>query len=273
LKVNISASPPNESSIPELVDHLFRHKAGQMVSALTRYFGMENLELVEDIVQESLIKALQQWPYRGIPENPGGWLWHTAKNQALDVLRREARFRKRLQGEIKLIEMEQVMAGNEASEYPFEDDQLSMMFMGCHPALSREIQIAFVLNTVSGFSAAEIARAFLIPEATMAQRLVRAKTKLRALDVRFEIPLEAELADRIDAVLDVLYLLFNESYEAHIGETLVREEISLEAIQLCKMVMRHVNTRLPQTRALLTLMLLQASRMKTRTDADGNQRQ
>jgi len=241
-----------------------------MISALTHYFGMQNLELVEDIVQESLIKALQQWPYRGIPENPGGWLWQTAKNHALDVLRREARFQKRLQGEIRLIEMEQVMAGSEASEYPFEDDQLSMMFMGCHPALSRDVQIAFVLNTVSGFSAAEIARAFLVPEATMAQRLVRAKNKLRTLGPRFEIPEEAELAERLDAVLDVLYLLFNEGYDAHIGETLVREEICLEAIYLCKLAAKHVEGRLPHVQALLALMLLQGSRLKARTDLEGD---
>src|SRR5262245_37705818 len=109
-------------SVPQLVDHLFRHTAGQMVSTLTRYFGVENLELVADIVQESLLKALQSWPYHGIPENPGGWLWQTAKNHALDSLRREALFQKRLQGEIRLIELDQAMAVPDTQTYPFEDD-------------------------------------------------------------------------------------------------------------------------------------------------------
>src|SRR6185503_17983759 len=117
------------------------------------------MKLAEDDSQQTLRKALQGWPYHGSPENAGGWLWQTAKHHALDVLRREARFQKRLQGEIKLIEMQQVTAEQDVDPYPFEDDQLSMMFLGCHPALSREVQIAFVLNTVSGFSAVEIARA------------------------------------------------------------------------------------------------------------------
>lgn len=257
-------------SVPQLVDHLFRHKAGQMVSALTRYFGVENLELVEDIVQEALLKALQVWPYHGIPENPGGWLWQTAKNQALDVLRREARFQKRLRGEIRLIEMEQATAGREADAYPFADDQLSMMFMGCHPALSREIQIAFVLNTVSGFSAAELARAFLVSEATMAQRLVRAKTKLRTISARFGLPETGSLTEGLAVVLNVLYLLFNEGYEAHTGERLLREELCLEAIHLCRLVATHPVLGGPRSQALLALMLFQAARLKARTDANGD---
>jgi RNA polymerase sigma factor (sigma-70 family) len=267
--LSIGASERAES-VPHLVDHLFRHKAGQMISALTRYFGLGNLELVEDIVQEALLKALQQWPYRGIPDNPGGWLWQTAKNHALDVLRREARFQKRLQGEIRLIEMEQTTARQEADSYPFEDDQLRMMFIGCHPALSREGQIAFVLNTVSGFSAAEIARAFLVPEATMAQRLVRAKARLRTAGARFELPESGSLTERLDVVLDVLYLLFNEGYEAHAGERLLREELCLEAIHLCRLVVTHSPGRSPRAHALLALMYLQAARLKARIDMNGD---
>ena len=257
-------------SVPLLVDHLFRHKAGQMISALTRYFGVENLELVEDIVQEALLKALQGWPYHGIPENPGGWLWQTAKNHALDVLRREARFQKRLQGEIQLIELQHATAGQDADSYPFEDDQLSMMFIGCHPALSREAQIAFVLNTVSGFSAAEIARAFLISEATMSQRLVRAKARLRTAGARFELPESGSLTERLDVVLDVLYLLFNEGYEAHAGERLFKEELCLEAIYLGKVVVNRPMGRSPRAHALLALMYLQAARLTARIDTGGD---
>ena len=248
-----------------------------MISSLTRYFGVENLELVEDIVQEALLKALQDWPYHGIPENPGGWLWQTAKNRALDTLRREARFQKRLQGEIRLIEMETVHSGqgrdmlrSDTDADPFEDDQLSMMFIGCHPSLSREVQIALVLNTVSGFSSAEIARAFLVSEATMAQRLVRAKARLRTTNARFELPESGSLTERLDAVLDVLYLLFNEGYEAHTGERLLREELCLEAIHLCRLLVNHLPEKSPRAHALLALILLQASRLKARTDANGN---
>jgi RNA polymerase sigma factor (sigma-70 family) len=263
-------NPHSPETVPALVDHLFRHKAGQMVSALTRYFGVENLELVEDIVQEALVKALSQWAYHGIPENPGGWLWSTAKHQALDVLRREARFRKRLQGEVRLIELEQAAAGKEADAYPFEDDQLSMIFLGCHPALTREAQIALVLNTVGGFSAAEIARAFLIPEATLAQRLVRAKQKLRTLGARFDPPTGGALTERLDSALDVLYLLFNEGYAAHSGATLIRRELCEEAIHLCRLMASHPATANPKTQALLALMLLQASRLPARTDPFGD---
>jgi RNA polymerase sigma-70 factor (ECF subfamily) len=273
----LASSDNKGDTVPQLVDHLFRHKAGQMISALTRYFGVDNLELVEDIVQEALLKALQYWPYHGIPENPGGWLWHTAKNRALDTLRREARFQKRLQGEIRLIEMEQVHSGQgrgttgrDTDAYPFEDDQLSMMFIGCHPSLSREAQVALVLNTVSGFSAAEIARAFLVSEAALAQRLVRAKAQLRTTNARFELPETGSLTERLDAVLDILYLLFNEGYEAHTGERLLREELCLEAIHLCRLLATHLPEKSPRAQALLALMLFQASRLKARTDANGN---
>jgi len=241
-----------------------------MIASLTRYFGIENLELVEDIVQESLIKALEQWAYHGIPENPGGWLWRTAKNQTLDVLRREARFHKKLRGEIQFMESDQASVWNEADAYPFENDQLSMIFLGCHPELSRENQIAFVLNTVGGFSAVEIARAFLVPEATMAQRLVRAKQKLRTARARFELPDDGSLAERLGAALDVLYLIFNEGYDAHSGATLIRQELCHEAIYLCRLIASHPVGDTPRTHALLALMLLQASRLNARTDLFGD---
>ena len=258
-----------EPDVPHLVDHLFRHQAGQMVSSLTRLFGVENLELVEDIVQETLLKALQQWPYRGIPENPGGWLWQVAKNHALDVVRREARSRKIMKGVLGLMEPGQVSAEAEAFDLSLEDDQLSMMFIGCHPRLSRDAQVTLLLKTVGGFHVAEIARAFLLPEATIAQRLVRAKNKLRAEGVRFGLPPRSELIHRLDAVLEVLYLIFNEGYESHLGVSLVRKDLCYEAIYLCRSIAEHPIGRTPKVRALLALMLLQASRLNARTDANG----
>lgn len=261
-----------EPDVPQLVDHLFRHQAGQMVSSLTRLFGVENLELVEDIVQETLLKALQQWPYHGIPENPGGWLWKVAKNRALDMLRREARSQKILTVRLGLLEPEQVSADAErdAFDHSLGDDQLSMMFIGCHPILSRDVQVTLLLKTVGGFNVVEIARALLLPEATIAQRLVRAKNKLRAEGVRFELPPTVELIYRLDAVLEVLYLIFNEGYESHLGESLVRKELCYEAIYLCRSIAEHPIGRTPKVRALLALMLLQASRLNARTDANGD---
>jgi len=259
-----------EPNVPQLVDHLFRHQAGKMVSSLTRLFGVENLELVEDIVQETLLKALQQWPYRGIPENPGGWLWQVAKNRALDMLRREARSQKIMTGRLSLLEPEQVSSLEDPFDHPLGDDQLSMMFIGCHPSLSRDVQVTLLLKTVGGFNVAEIARAFLQSEATIAQRLVRAKSKLRAEDVRFELPPTSELVHRLDAALEILYLIFNEGYESHLGGSLVRKDLCYEAIYLCSSIAEHPIGRTPKVHALLALMLLQASRLNARTDANGD---
>lgn len=266
----ISFRVSRSDSVPEIVDHLFRHQAGQMVSSLTRLFGVENIELAEDVVQETLVKALQQWTYRGIPENPEGWLWQTAKNHALDILRREVRMRKKLSGRIESMEPEQAAAREEAFDHPLGDDQLSMMFIGCHPSLSRESQVALLLKTVGGFNVAEIARAFLVPEATIAQRLVRAKNKLRMENVRFELPQSEDLTIRLDVVLEVLYSIFNEGYESHSGEALVRKDLCLEAIYLCGLLVDHAIGKTPKAHALLSLMLLQASRLDARTDEHGN---
>jgi RNA polymerase sigma factor (sigma-70 family) len=263
------AQGEEEIPVPELLDHLFRHQAGRMISSLTRHFGVENLELVEDIVQETLLKALQQWPYRGIPENPDGWLWQAAKNHALDLLRRETRLQKILAGTQNLLKAEQASVHNDPPEEQLGDDQLSMMFIGCHPSLSRDSQVTLLLKIVGGFSVAEIAQAFLLSEAAIAQRLVRAKNKLRVEGVRFELPPESELVHRLDTVLEILYLIFNEGYDAHLGDTLVRKDLCDESIHLCKSILEHRFGKTPKVYALLALMLLQASRLNARTDAAG----
>ena len=256
--------------VPELIDHLFRHQAGRMISSLTRHFGPQNLEIVEDIVQETLLKALQQWPYRGVPENPEGWLWQVAKNNALDVLRREARLEKELAGYHSISAPEQAPAEMDAFDQALGDDQLSMMFIGCHPSLKRETQVTLLLKTVGGFSVAEIAQAFLLPVPTIAQRLVRAKKRLRDEAVRFEFPQESELVHRLDTVLKVLYLIFNEGYDVHLGDTLIRKDLCYEAIYLCKCLAEHPHGKIPKVHALLALMLLQASRLNARTNAEGD---
>ena len=237
-------------NIPELIDHLFRHQAGKMVSALTRIFGADNLQLAEDVVQETLLTALKTWPYRGIPPNPPAWLMQVAKNRALDILRRQAN----LQSKLPLL-----LEENSTED---ENDELTMLFMGCHPALSPEMQAALLLKTLGGFSVSEIARAFLLSEATIAQRIVRAKRKIVDENLSFTLPSQAEQESRLDAVLLVIYLLFNEGYKASEGESLIRQDLVQEAIRLCDLLLQ--SHKRPDIHALMAMMLLQASRLAAR---------
>ena len=190
----------NAKNVPEVVDHLFRYQAGQVVASLTRIFGAEHLDLVEDVVQDTLIKALRVWPFRGIPDNPAGWIMRTAKNGALDVLRREKSLRDKQEEIARLPEYSptRVEEHGDWNEQELGDDQLGMMFMCCHPALSRPARVALTLKTLGGFGVPEIARAFLVEETTIAQRLVRAKRTLREMKVQFEMPESEQLPARLD---------------------------------------------------------------------------
>ena len=254
--------------VGERVDHLFRKRARQMVAHLTRAFGPEHLELAEEVVQDALVKALQQWPFHGVPENAGGWLLRVARNGALDRLRRHAVLREK-EAEIRRT----LDPGHEDDEPAFEqklrDDELRMIFLCCHPALGREARVALSLKVASGFSVREIARAFLAEEATIAQRLVRAKRQLRDSSVSLEVPRGAELGARLDSVLEVLYLLFNEGYSAHAGENLVRFDLCEEALRLGRLVATFPATRAPRVDALVALMALQAGRLPARVDVAG----
>lgn len=239
-----------------------------MVATLTRIFGPRHVDLAEEVVQDSLVKALETWPFRGVPENPGGWLMQVAKNRALDAVRREAS----LLAKMPEIErgFDQISEPDAGSRNCFADDQLSMMFLCCHPALTRETRIALTLKTVSGFSVTEIARAFLTQDSTIAQRIVRAKRQISEQSLSFEMPEEAGLQDRVDSVLDVLYLMFNEGYSAHSGEDLVRTDLCDEAIRLCRMVAGSALSGTPKTHALLALMLLQHARWPARSSEAGD---
>ena len=252
-----------------LVDHLFRERSGQMVAWLTRIFGPAHLELVEEVVQDALVKALQQWPYTGVPQNPGGWLFQVARNGALDVLRRQSAFADRT-AEITA-ELMRTGAGAGAHELDdlLRDDELRMVFLCCHPAIPLEARVALSLKTVGGFSVAEIARAYLVAEATIAQRLVRAKRQLRAQRVAFDLPAGADRAARLESVLEVIYLLFNEGYAARTGDDLVRVDLCTEALRLARIVAASVETSSPAAHALVALIAFQAARLPARVDAAG----
>jgi RNA polymerase sigma factor (sigma-70 family) len=265
-------SPPS-GEISQLAEHLFRQEAGKLVSVLTGIFGIDHLQLAEDVVQEALIRALQTWPYYGIPKNPAAWITQTAKNLALDLIRREKLFRDK-QPEI-VASTEQWSGDSSPDESPLfdteiKDGRLRLMFACCHPLMTQEEQTVLALKTLCGFSAAEIAKAFLATEAAIAKRLTRARQKIRELRIPFEIPSGEELTIRLDGVLQTLYLLFNEGYKASTGASLVREELCHEAIRLALLLAEHPAGNRPRIHALVALMLLNAARFPTRTDTDGN---
>ena len=243
------------------------------MSVLTGIFGIDRLQMAEDAVQEALVRAMQTWPYYGIPKNPAAWITQTAKNLALDLIRREKLFRDK-QPEI-IATFERWSPDPDAENSPmFEneirDDRLRLMFACCHPLLPQEAQTALALKTLCGFSPAEIAKAFLTTEAAIAKRLTRAKQRIRELGIPFEIPSSEEFLDRLGGVLQTIYLLFNEGYKASSGASLIREDICHEAIRLATILVDHPMGNLPQTHALLALMLLNGARLKTRVDSEGN---
>ena len=265
-------SPPS-GEISQLTEHLFRQEAGKLVSVLTGIFGIDRLQLAEDVVQEALIRALQTWPYYGVPNNPAAWLTQTAKNLALDLIRREKLFRDKQPEIVATTEQWSVDSSPDDSplfDTEIKDSRLRLMFACCHPLIAQEEQTALALKTLCGFSAAEIAKAFLTTEAAIAKRLTRARQKIRELRIPFEIPSGEELAIRLDGVLQTLYLLFNEGYKASSGASLVREELCHEAIRLALLLAEHPAGNRPRIHALIALMLLNTARFPTRTDTDGN---
>jgi RNA polymerase sigma factor (sigma-70 family) len=256
------------NEVSSIAENLFRHESGRLISILTRIFGTDRLHLAEDVVQESLIRALQTWPYYGIPEKPVAWLTQTAKNLAIDLIRREKRFRDKQPEILRMIE--ESVDPMQASDSGMHDERLRLIFVCCHPAIAQEAQIALALKTLCGFNALEIAKAFLTTEAAINKRLVRARQSIRRLKIQFEIPQGAELEERLDAVLQTLYLLFNEGYKVSTGDQLIREDLCFEAIRLTSMLAEHPTGNGPQTYALLALMLLNAARLSSRVDATGN---
>jgi len=260
-----------KSNINQIVDHLFRREAGKIISVLTRVFGPENVQLSEDVVQDSLLEALHNWSYKGIPENPSGWLFKVAKNKAINILKHEKNRKNYLAENSSLINEIESNLDHFFSEEEILDDQLRMIFACCHPSISADSQVAFALKTLCGFGLAEIARAFLTTEENINKRLVRARKKMREAGITFEIPGGKELDKRLDSVLEIIYLLFNEGYSASKGNDLIRYELCGEAIRLAEIIESHPAIKnKSNVYSLLALMQLNASRFKSRADLNGN---
>ncbi|HYL20744.1 MAG TPA: sigma-70 family RNA polymerase sigma factor [Gemmatimonadales bacterium] len=257
----------------ELHEHLFRQEAGRMVATLTRIFGVENLALAEDVVQDAFCRALEVWKFRGVPANPSAWLMATAKHRALDVLRRERTARTFAPELARLLESEETLAPVVDELFAadaIKDDQLRMMFSCCHPRLAEAAQVALMLHILGGFSVDEIAGAFVSTHAAIEKRLTRAKKVLAGSERLFEIADAADFSARLPAVQRALYLLFNEGYHGASAESAVRVELCQEAIRLATLLVEHPLAATPATYALCAMMCLDAARLPARLDASGN---
>jgi RNA polymerase sigma factor (sigma-70 family) len=261
-----------EAHAAKLDDHFFRHESGRIVAALTRIFGFHNLALAEDVAQDAFCRALEVWKLRGVPENPSAWLMATARNRAIDVLRRERTARTFAPEIGRLIESEWTLApavhellGPQA----IRDDELRMMFSCCHPRLAEPAQVALILHLLCGFSIDEVAAAFLAGRAAIEKRIIRGKKVLAGSKRLFELT-AADFSSRLSAVQRALYLLFNEGYHGASAESAIRIDLCREAIRLAGVLRRHPLASTPATLALGALMLLDAARLPARLNASGD---
>jgi RNA polymerase sigma-70 factor (ECF subfamily) len=257
----------------ELTDHLFRHEAGRMVAVLTRIFGIHNLALAEDVVQDAFCRALEVWAFRGVPENPSAWLMAAAKNRALDVLRRERTARTYEPELSRFLGSEWTLAPEIEEMFTdkvIKDDQLRVMFSCCHPRLPEEAQVMLILNILCGFGVDEVASAFVTTYTAVEKRIPRAKKILAGSKKLFDTRAPAEFADRLPAVQRALYLLFNGGYHGASAEFAVRAELCQEAIRLARLLLEHPLGATPGTYALTALMYLGAARLPGRVDAAGD---
>jgi RNA polymerase sigma-70 factor (ECF subfamily) len=250
------------------LEKLHREESGRVLSTLIRLLG--DFDLAEEMLQEAYAVALEKWPVEGEPSNPRAWLISTARHKAIDRFRRDRRFETKRDQIAKTVPVAEPPAAeaNDSTDDMFPDDQLRLIFTCCHPALAEDAQVALTLHTICGVTTEQISKAFLVPLQTMAQRLVRAKRKIRDANVPYRIPSPEDLPDRLEAVRLIVYLIFNEGYFASTGDALIRRELCAEAIRLGS-VLCQLLPRDAETRALLALMLLHDSRSDARVTADG----
>lgn len=249
----------------QLIDHLFRHHSGKMISVLTRIFGLSNLEIIEDAIQDTFLKASVKWQAQ-IPDNPEAWLTQAAKNRVLDIFRKIQVEKKHLptfKNGIESIAINELFLDTE-----IEDAQLRMIFTACHPKLKPEDRITFALKTISGFSSKEIASALLTKETTIRKRIFRARKIIQESDIAFKIPQGESLTERIESVLEVLYLIFNEGFHSNKKEELVRKELCGEAMRLCKSLLKNKHTNISASYALFALMCFHAARLNAKINTE-----
>jgi len=248
------------------IEKFYREQSGRILATVIGLVG--DFDLAEEATQEAFATALEQWPREGMPDNPRAWVVSVARHKAIDRIRRRTRFQERQDELQRLIELD-AADDDDAEESGVPDERLSLIFTCCHPAIARDAQVALALRTLCGLTTEEIARAFVMPTTTMAQRLVRAKRKISAARIPYQVPPPETLAERLEAVMTVIYLVFNEGYVASSGDNLLRTDLSAEAIRLGRILAELMPTH-SEPRGLLALMLLQNSRRDARVDANGD---
>ena len=264
----------DQNSANHLVDHLFRQESGKMVSVLINIFGSEHLELAEDVVQSTLIKALENWKFNGPPENPQAWLYRVAKNEAIDIIRKERR-----SSQFDFSDPEHQLLTSEYTlnttmdqfwkEDQIKDDFLGMMFACCHPDISSEAQVTFILKTLCGFSTKEVAKAFLTSEDIISKRIYRTKEHFRKNNIRPTLSSVNDIETKVSAVASAIYLIFNEGYNSTNHEKLIRQDLISQALYLSKELLSNQKTNLPEINAMMALMCFHSARTDSRTSVQG----